>query len=506
VAPKRQKGRSGRSPQFVGLVALVLIALGTYLGFTKDIPFTREFEVKAVFESANSIRTNSPVRIAGVNVGKVSRVERQDGTDAAVITMQISEQGLPIHKDATLKIRPRIFLEGNFFVDLRPGTPRAPTVDDGYTIKVTQTATPVQLDQVLTALQEDTREDLKDVLNGLGDALNKEPTPEEDRGVDPSTKGETGAKSLNDAAENAAPALKSTAQVAEALLGSQPDADLSRLIRGTSRAAEGLARNEGQLGELVSGFNATMAALASEDANLRASIRELAPTLERADTTLDSLNAAFPATRAFSRELLPGVRESAATIDASFPWIAQTRKWVGQPELGGLARELSPAARDLAGVTSAALGFLPQADLVARCATDVLLPTGDVPIRDEFPTGAENYKDFFYALVGLAGESQNFDGNGQYIRFQTGGGAQTLALGSPTSPTGRLFGSAAAPPVATRPDFPGKPSAIRPGATCYKNKRPDLNGPAGAPGAPDAVAGTLPGRGVMARKAKDGGK
>ena len=95
----------------------------TYFGFTKDIPFTHGFRVNAVFESANSIRPNSPVRIAGVNVGKVKKIERQDGTDAAVVTMEINDKGLPIHKDATMKIRPRIFLEGNFFVDLKPGTP-----------------------------------------------------------------------------------------------------------------------------------------------------------------------------------------------------------------------------------------------------------------------------------------------------------------------------------------------------------------------------------------------
>ena len=44
-------------------------------------------------------------------------------------------------------------------------------------------------------------------------------------------------------------------------------------------------------------------------------------------------------------------------------------------------------------------------------------------IQDEFTTGRENYKEFFYALVGLAGEGQNFDGNGMYVRFQTGGGS-----------------------------------------------------------------------------------
>ncbi len=85
-----------------------------------------------------------------------------------------------------------------------------------------------------------------------------------------------------------------------------------------------------------------MAAFASESGNLRTSIRELAPTLENANGALASLNAAFPPTRAFAREILPGVRETPATIEASFPWIAQTRKLVSPSELGGLAKELSP--------------------------------------------------------------------------------------------------------------------------------------------------------------------
>ena len=56
--------------------------------------------------------------------------------------------------------------------------------------------------------------------------------------------------------------------------------------------------------------------------------------------------------------------------------------------------------------------------------------TGDVVLQDEFTTGVENYKEFFYTLVGLSGEGQNFDGNGMYVRFQTGGGSQTVSLGS----------------------------------------------------------------------------
>ncbi len=119
-----RKDRRGASAVVVGLIALVLVSIGTYLGFTKDIPFTKGYRVNAVFESATSIRPNSPVRIAGVNVGKVKKVSRYQDTDLAMVEMEITKPGLPIHKDATMKIRPRIFLEGNFFVDLSPGTPR----------------------------------------------------------------------------------------------------------------------------------------------------------------------------------------------------------------------------------------------------------------------------------------------------------------------------------------------------------------------------------------------
>jgi phospholipid/cholesterol/gamma-HCH transport system substrate-binding protein len=480
----RTRRRQPRSPFAVGLIAIVVIAILVFLGFTKDIPFTRGYEVKAVFQSANGLRPDSPVRIAGVEVGKVKKVEGQEGSNNAVVTMAIDDNGRPLHKDATLKIRPRIFLEGNFFVDLAPGTPGAPELDDGDTITVTQTSTPVQLDQVLTALQSDTRQDLRDVLEGLGTALSSKPSRADNRDADPSARGETAAKSWNDAYDDAGPAARAQSQVNEAFLGTEPDQDLGRLIEGAGKTAAGLVRNETQLKDLITNFNVTMAALASEDTNLRTSIRELAPTLENANAALASLNAAFPPTRAFAREILPGVRETAATIDASFPWIEQARGLMSNAELQGLARDLSPAARDLARLTDDAIELLPQTDLVSKCARDVLLPTGDVVIRDEFQTGRENYKDFFYAMVGLAGEGQNFDGNGGYVRFQTGGGSQSVSLGTGSAGAAPQFGDLPTPPLGNRPAYPGKLPPYVDDQPCYKQQLPDLNGPAAAKTAP----------------------
>jgi ABC-type transporter Mla subunit MlaD len=474
------------SPFRAGVFALIVIGVATYLGFTKDIPFTRPFEVQAVFPSANSIRPGSPVRIAGVNVGKVKTVEAQQGSDAAVVTMQIDDAGRPIHADARAKIRPRIFLEGNFFVDLQPGTPQAPVLEDGDTIKVTQTATPVQLDEVLTALQDTSRQDLRTVLDELGVALGDKPTAEQDRVADPSTRGMTGAEAFGAAYADIGPAERATAMVNEALLGVEPARDVQRLLRGLARTADGLGRNERQLQDLIGNLNTTMAAFASEQGALRTSIRELGPTLTNANKAFAKLNDAFPPTRAFAREILPGVRETPATIEAGFPWVEQTRRLVQPAELGGLAKELSPATRDLAKFVDASMSLFPQADRLSRCFDQVLLPTGDIAIRDEFESGQPNYREFAYALVGLAGESQNSDGNGQYVRFQPGGGTQTLSMGDGTRLNGTLFGNVF-PNVATRPAKPKTKPPVNTSVPCYKSALPDLNGPWAAKGS----AGTL---------------
>ncbi len=478
-----RRRRTGRSPLTVGLIALAVVLVATFLGFTKDIPFTKGFRVQAVFESANSLRPNSPVRIAGVNVGKVKSVEPKEGTDQALVTMEIKDSGLPIHEDATAKIRPRIFLEGNFFIDLKPGSPSSPKLETGDVIKVTRTSNPVQLDEVLTALQGDTRQDLRDLLDGLAQGLNSEPSAADDRDADPSARGETAAESFNDAYKDSPGALRGAAQVNEALLGTEPARDVARLLDGTAKTTGALIRNEGQLKDLITNFNTTMAAFASEEGNLRTSIRLLAPTLTNANAALASLNAAFPPTRAFARDILPGVRESAATIDASFPWVEQSRKLFSQAELRGLAQDLSPATRDLAKVTDASLDLLPHINRTSLCARDVILPTGDIVVRDEFTTGAENYKEFWWTMVGLSGESQNFDGNGSYVRFQPGGGSDTVALGDKDSPSGQLIGSSPAPVLGVRPKFPGKRPPYNSSVQCHKSKIPDINGPWAARGA-----------------------
>ena len=476
MALAARRRRSGRSPVTVGLIALAIVLVAVWLGFTKDIPFTHGFRLNAVFESSNGLRVNSPVRIAGVQVGKVKAIKPKEGTDQALVVMEINKNGLPLHEDATAKIRPRIFLEGNFFVDLTAGSPGSPQLGNGDTLKVTRTAAPVQLDQVLTSLQSDTRQDLRDLLDALGTGLNSKPTAAEDKAADPSTRGETAAQSWNDSYKYGPTALRGASQVNEGLLGTEPSRDVARLLAGTAKTTGALIRNEGLLKDLITNFNTTMGAFASEQDNLSTSIGLLPGTLENANATLASLNRAFPPTRAFAREILPGVNETAATITASFPWVRETRKLLSQDELRGLAEDLVPTTKSLAKLTDASLELLPEINDTARCARDVVLPTGDIVVQDSFANGEPNYKEFWQAMVGLAGESQNFDGNGSMVRFAPGGGSQAVALGSASSPTGQLIGAASARVQGVQPKYPGKRPPYVSSVRCNKSKIPNVNG------------------------------
>jgi ABC-type transporter Mla subunit MlaD len=490
LIPRRFQGRL--NVVRAGLVATIIVIIATFLAFSKELPWRDPFQFKAVFQSVNNIRLDSPVRISGVEVGKVVGVDHFEDSNLGVVTMEINDDALPIHQDAKLKIRPRLFLEGNFFVDMTAGTPGRPAIDDGDTVPVTQTAYPVQLDQLLTSLQQDSRKNLQSLLEGFGTALVHQPTQTEDLGQDADVHGKSAGEALNKSLQYAGPAFKSAAEVQNAFLGTQPH-DLRKLIAGLQKTFEGLGQNEEQLKDFFTNFNTTMQAIASEQTSLRRAIATLGPTIENANDYFGNFARALPPTRDFVRAFIPAVRETPASIAAATPWLRQFTALASQAELGGLLRDLRPMTADFARVVSASIPFNRQADLLSRCFADVFVPAGDVVLQDGAgTTGAENFKEFWYSLVGFAGESQNFDGNGQYTRVQTGGGPfsvkSTRLPGRPLIDA-ELLGNSVLPPLGTRPTRPDRKPPYKPGSACYKQARPNLNGPAAAPGPPDAPTG-----------------
>jgi phospholipid/cholesterol/gamma-HCH transport system substrate-binding protein len=477
----------GPRPWLIGLVIAALAAALGYLAFFKEVPWAGQgYQLKATFENAATLRTTAPVRIAGVDVGEVTSFELRG--DAAEVTFTVEDQGRPIHEDAEVRIRPRLFLEGNFFLDLSPGSPSAPELPDGGEIPVTRTSTAVQLDEVLTALKRDSRRDLQRLLAGYGTALNYEPTAADDAGQDPDVAGQTAGESLNDALRHGGRAGRDTAIVAEALRGERPR-DLSQLVVAQRDTFGKLETVEGELQDLVTNLNVTTGALAAESENLSRTIGELAPTLERATPSLRELSDSLPPLRALAIEARPGIAELPGTIDAFRPWLDQIDAALAERELGGLARRLARAAPGLAQTARFSRPLFHELRLLGRCASDVLIPAGDVVVDSEFRSGQPNYREFFHAAVQIAGESQSFDGNGHYVRFQAGGGPVMVEAPNPGGfpENTKLFGHTIEAPRGIQPALPSERPPFRMDFPCHRNPVPDINGPAGAVTPPDLV-------------------
>jgi phospholipid/cholesterol/gamma-HCH transport system substrate-binding protein len=480
----------------IAIIFILIFTIGPYLAFTKHVPFTsRGYELNATFSNSANIALNSPIRIAGVDVGKVISTER-DG-DNTKVTFTVDDSGRPIHDDSFAAIRPRIFLEGNFFVELDPGSPSAEEMDSGGTIPVSRTSTAVQIDEVLTALQSPVRADLSRLLEGYGTALNHQPTAEEDVTQLPEVKGKSGAEALNGAFQYGGDAGRYSAQVTNAFLGTEQE-DLSRLVSSAGRAFGAFASRQRDLQGLIVNFNVFTGALANQSNNLTNTIRLLAPTLRITKASLVSLNRSLPPLRTFAIELQPAVEELPGLISASKPFLAQVRPLLSGREAGGVVKLLRKSTPYLAGAAQASKKItLPQLNQLSLCTSKVMVPTGNQVINDQFSTGGPNYREFLYNLVNFAGMAQNFDGNGPYARAQIGGGSVLVGEPNPQAPKGTLsdktnYAKTVEDPIGTQPRLGDKPP-LKPNVRCYTNAVPDINGPLGQVGpASPSVAGVNP--------------
>lgn len=460
----------------IAVLFILVFTIGPYLAFTKHVPFTSYgYQVKATFANSAKIALKSPVRIAGVDVGTVIGTDR-DG-NATTVTFTVDGSGRPIHEDAFATIRPRTFLEGNYFVDLDPGSPSSPEMGSGGTIPVSHTSVAVQIDEVLTALQSPVRANLGRLLESYGKALTHEPTPAEDLTQLPQVHGLSGGQALNKVFEYGGAAGKYSAQVTNALTGTQKH-DLARMVAGAGRAFKAFSADRSALQGLIDNFDVFTGALANQSENLRTTVHELAPTLRTAHTSLVSLNRSLPPLRTYAIEFKPAVAELPELISASKPWLAQVRPLLSGKEAGGAVKLLAESTPGLAGAAQAGKSVtLPQINRLSLCTTKVLVPTSEETIDDRFSTGGPNYREFWYWLSNFASASQNFDGNGPYVRAQGGGGPYLLEEINPTFsnvPLQHQYTREIEPPNGVQPQLGGPPEA-HPEVRCDSNPVPDLN-------------------------------
>src|SRR4029079_17822209 len=134
------------------------------------------------------------------------------------------------------------------------------------------------------------------------------------------------------------------------------------------------------------------------------------------------------------------------------------------PSLASLARLQPGLTRVLRLVTP-----------VTECLRRNAIPTLKTKIDDPpTSTGDPVYLDLVHSLPGQASAAQNFDGNGQAIRYHAGFGANSFTLGPLPGTTEPITGTSNEPIIGSRPKLPAHQPPFRPNVPCVSQKPPDL--------------------------------
>ncbi len=131
-------------------VVLCFAGLGIIATTLEPLKFKGEtkYKYRILFSNVAGLEKDAPVRVAGVTVGKVLKVEVKG--DKAVVDIAFIKP-VKIHSDAIARIE-TMGLMGEKFVEIYPGKPSAPLLPPGSTIENSEI--PASMDEVMTSLNK----------------------------------------------------------------------------------------------------------------------------------------------------------------------------------------------------------------------------------------------------------------------------------------------------------------------------------------------------------------
>ena len=312
------------TPSPLSLAAMALFTMSVFglllflwLAFGGSIPLNPEgYRVKVAFPEAATLAAEADVRLAGVNVGKVKTKELDKRGNATVIELELKEQYAPLRRDTRAILRQKTLL-GETYVELAPGKPSAPTLEDGDTLPTSQVEPTVELDEIFEAFDKPTRDAFQEWVKELSGAI----------------KGGRG-QDLNDAFGN----LEGFAVDGATLLKEldQQEIAVRRVIKNTGVVFGAINEREGALGDLVVNSNNTFEATASRDAALAETFRVFPTFLDESKATLARLEG-------FSNNTRPLVNQLKGPADDLGPTVRDLGDLA--PDLEGLFRDLDPLIR-----------------------------------------------------------------------------------------------------------------------------------------------------------------
>jgi phospholipid/cholesterol/gamma-HCH transport system substrate-binding protein len=295
------------------------------------------YTVRAPFSTAAAVTAGQgqAVTIAGVQVGQVGGVTLHEGQ--AVVTMNIYKQYAPIYRNATVLLRPRTPLK-DMYLELDPGTRSAGRVPNGGSLSAANTQPDVDLSEILSSLDSDTRNYLILLLSSGAQAFHNPGAT----GVAPSP---SAVADLQGTFKRFAPLDRDTERFASLLATRQRN--IRRAIHNLNLVANAFGGVQSQLASLIRASDTNFSAIAANDAQLQQTLTEFPPTLRQTEQTLGKVQSFATASTTTLQELQPFARNLGPALKASRPLFRDTTPVIAN-QLRPFSVAVQPLARTLA--------------------------------------------------------------------------------------------------------------------------------------------------------------
>src|SRR6185503_9342850 len=315
------------APTLGRLLTMVIFALSCFglllflwLSFGGTTPLKpKAYRFQAAFGEATQLGPEAAVRIAGVDVGKVRKLERDPRGNRTLATIELDRRYAPLPNDAKAILRGKTLL-GETYVELTPGTPSAPMLREGARLPDTRVAGTVEFDEILTLFDAPTRRAFRNWQQDSGRAL-------QGRSQD-----------LNDAIGQVPVFLERGTDLLETL--DTERGALRRLIKNTGVVFGALTEREDQLHNLVVNTRDVFDETARRNESL-AQIISILPTF------LDESRATFRRTERFAHDARPVIRLLRPPTRDLGPTVRDVRKLAPDLERAFVGvRRLIPVSKD----------------------------------------------------------------------------------------------------------------------------------------------------------------
>jgi phospholipid/cholesterol/gamma-HCH transport system substrate-binding protein len=372
------------------VIVLCVVASGiaTYILDHQRLRFPvvedKPFRLKAEFATAQAVvpGQGQTIRVSGVEIGEIGKAELEDGR--AVVTMDIKREyeGL-IREDATALLRPKTGLK-DMFVSIEPG--KGKPAEEGWTMPIESTLPDVNIDEIISMLDADTRSYLRLLVHGAGRGL-------QGRGRD-----------LREVYRMFEPTHRDLARVSSEVATRRRE--LRRLQHNLRLLNGELAGKEDDLAELVQSASAVLRAYASEDDNISRAVARLPSALQQTTETLNKVDDYARLLGPTVEKLRPAVRALGRANRAMRPLAVEATPLI-RDDIRPFVRESRPVIRDLRPASRNLASATPNFERTFRVLNRFGNLMANNPNGREDPSDPNRQEGFLFYLAWLPHQSAN---------------------------------------------------------------------------------------------------